>query len=296
MLIHKEKSSPGEKVLVLGCSGFIGKQLIKALNDSGFVVDAVSSKDIDLTVSKSISPLIDKIKTCDHLVMLSCLTPDKGKGTDIFMKNILMAKHVCDALLQLEKRPHIVYFSSDAVYNFDESLVHEGTPASPIDMYGVMHRTRELMFMEAVPNQLAIIRSTLVYGPGDTHNSYGPNRFRREAFNEGSITIFGDGEDTRAHIFVNDLVKLTVLVLKNNSLGILNAATDESVSFGELVTLISQFFDKPIKIVKKSRAAEPNHRYFEASRCYSAFPGFTFTPLKEGLEITYQKMLEDPHA
>lgn len=296
MLTHKEKSSPGEKVLVIGCNGFIGKALTRALKTSDFSVDAISSRDIDLTDSKSIFPLTDKIKDCDHLVMLSCLTPDKGKGTDVFMKNLFMAKHVCDALLQLEKRPHVVYFSSDAVYNFDESLVHEATPASPIDMYGVMHRARELMFMETIAPYLAIIRPTLVYGPGDSHNSYGPNRFRREAFKEGSISIFGEGEDTRAHIFIDDLVKLTILILQNNSVGILNGSPNESASFSDLAKSIAQLFNKPIKIMKKPRAAEPNHRYFETSLCYSAFPGFTFTSLKEGLSITYQKMLEDQNA
>lgn len=296
MLTHKGKSTSGERVLVLGCNGFIGKALTQALKVSDFVVDAVSSQDIDLTDSKSVTPLVNKIKNCDHLVMLSCLTPDKGKGADILIKNILMAKHVCDALLQQEKKPHVIYFSADAVYNFEDSLIHEEISPSPIDTYGSMHRTRELMFMETVPNQLAIIRSTLVYGPGDSHNSYGPNRFRREAFKEGSIAIFGEGEDTRAHIFIDDLVKLTVLVLKNNSVGILNGATNESISFGELAKLIAQFFDKSINILKKPRAAVPNHRYFETSRCFEAFPGFTFTPLKEGIKITYQKMLEDPNA
>jgi len=296
MLVHKGKCHPGERVLLLGCNGFIGKVLTKELKDSDFVVDTVSSKDIDLTDPNSVLPLVDKIKTCDHLVVLSCLTPDKGKGTDTLMKNILMAKHICDAILQQENRPHVIYFSADAVYNFEESLIHEEISPSPIDTYGAMHRTRELIFKEAVPDQLAIIRSTLVYGPGDTHNSYGPNRFRREAFREGSITIFGEGEDTRAHIFIDDLVKLTVLVIKNKSLGILNGATDESISFGELAKLISQFFNKPIEIKKKPRLSEPTHRYFEASRCYEAFPGFTFTPLKEGLTRTYQKMLEDPNA
>ena len=296
MLVHKEKALSGETVLVLGSQGFIGKNLIQALKKSDFKVEAVSSKDLDLTDPACVEPLVAKIKACDHLVMLSCLTPDKGKGRDVLLKNILMAKHVCDALSHQDKHPQVIYFSADAVYDFEHSLIGEEIPASPIDTYGAMHRTRELMFLEEVPNQLAIIRSTLVYGPGDSHNSYGPNRFRREALTERSITIFGEGEDTRAHIFIDDLVKLTVLILQNNSLGVLNGATDESVTFGDLAKLVAELFDKQIEIKKKPRAALPNHRYFDASRCYEAFPGFTFTPLKEGLAKTYQKMIEDPHA
>lgn len=296
MLIHKEKSSPKEKVLIIGCNGFIGKALTKALKESEFLVDPLSSKDLDLTDPQSVAPLAEKMRGCQHLVMLSCLTPDKGKGADILMKNLLMAKHVCDALRQQEKSPHVVYFSSDAVYSLDDSLIHEETPPAPTDLYGAMHRTRELMFLETVPDHLAIIRSTLVYGPGDSHNSYGPNRLRREAFHEGSITLFGEGEDTRAHIFIDDLVKLTLLVLKNNSVGILNGAPDESISFQDLAKVIIECFEESVVIKNKPRGGDPTHRFFQAIRCYEAFPGFVFTPLQEGIRKTYKKMQEDPHA
>lgn len=296
MLHHKERSSSQAKVLLLGGSGFIGRTLASVLKASGFTVDVVASRDLDLVDSSSITPLSLKVAECDHLVMLSCLTPDKGRGADALLKNILMAKHVCDAILQQENRPHVVYFSSDSVYNFDDSLIHEGVAPSPIDVYGAMHRTRELMFMEAVGQNLAILRPTLVYGPGDSHNSYGPNRFRREALREKSITVFGEGEDTRAHIFIDDLVKLATLVLQNNSVGVINAAPDQSITYGDLAKLVSQLFADPIELKKKPRAADPNHRYFETSRCYEAFPGFTFTPLKEGLQRTYEAMLENPDA
>jgi len=296
MLIHKEKSSPKEKVLIIGCNGFIGKALTNALKESEFLGDPLSSKDLDLTDPQSVASLAEKIRGCQHLVMLSCLTPDKGKGADVLMKNLLMAKHVCDALRQQEKSPHVVYFSSDAVYSLDDSLIHEETPPAPTDLYGAMHRTRELMFLETVPDHLAIIRSTLVYGPGDSHNSYGPNRLRREAFHEGSLTLFGEGEDTRAHIFIDDLVKLTLLVLKNNSVGILNGAPDDSISFQNLAKVIVECFDNSIVIKNKPRAGDPTHRFFQTTRCYEAFPGFVFTPLQEGIRKTYKKMQEDPHA
>lgn len=295
MLNHKGKASSGETVLVLGSQGFIGKALVQALSASQFKVEAVSSKDLDLTDSSSVLPLVEKMSACNHLVMLSCLTPDKGKGQDILVKNILMAKHVCDALRQQATPPHVVYFSSDAVYNFDLSLIHEDVQPSPLDMYGAMHRMRELMFMETT-ERLAVLRPTLVYGPGDSHNSYGPNRFRREAFKEGSISLFGEGEDTRAHIFIDDLIKLTVLILENNSIGVLNGAPNESITYGALAKIVSECLGQPIDIKNKPRAAEPTHRHFEISRCYEAFPGFKFTPLKEGVAISCQKMLEDPNV
>lgn len=290
MLRHTEKAPSGSTVLVLGSQGFIGKSLIEALNQSDFKIDAVSSKDIDLTNPACVPALAEKIKRCDHIVFLSCLTPDKGKGPDVLVKNILMAKHVCDALLSQENRPHVVYFSSDAVYNFEDAVVTEKTPPSPIDVYGAMHRTRELMLLEAIADKLAVLRPSLVYGAGDTHNSYGPNRFARESIREGSISLFGEGEDTRAHVFIEDLVKIARLLLENKSVGTLNGAPDTSITYKDLATLVSQQASKTPEIKQKPRGGAPTHRHFDASCLYEAFPGFTFTPLEEGVEKSYARM------
>ena len=46
-----------------------------------------------------------------------------------------------------------------------------------------MHIKREEIITEYCDNRninLTIIRPTLVYGPGDTHNGYGPNKFIRD--------------------------------------------------------------------------------------------------------------------
>ena len=47
---------------------------------------------------------------------------------------------------------------------------------------------------------LAILRPTLIYGAGDPHNGYGPNRFRRLAATGKPIILFGEGEERRDHV------------------------------------------------------------------------------------------------
>ena len=44
-----------------------------------------------------------------------------------------------------------------------------------------MHIARELMIKQLVKSPIAVLRPTLIYGAGDPHNSYGPNRLRRMA-------------------------------------------------------------------------------------------------------------------
>ena len=75
-----------------------------------------------------------------------------------------------------------------------------------------MHRTRELMLAREAKAPLAVLRLTAIYGAGDTHNSYGPNRFLRQALKDGRIPLFGNGEETRDHLHVDDAVDLILKV------------------------------------------------------------------------------------
>src|SRR5206468_9442920 len=103
------------------------------------------------------------------------------------MRDLRMAEGVARALERV--RPdHVVYLSSDAVYPFGSGLVTERSCAQPSDLYGMMHLARELLLGSAVGAPFVVLRPTLVYGTGDPHNSYGPNRFRRIARKDGMIT------------------------------------------------------------------------------------------------------------
>jgi UDP-glucose 4-epimerase len=281
-----------DRIVVIGGSGFIGSRLTAKIREQGAEVLSLSSKDLDLADPTSIGKLAGMLKPEDSLVMLSALTPDKGRGVASLMRNLSMAQTVCGAL---EKSPcsHVVYFSSDAVYPFSEALITTDSPAAPTDLYGVMHRTREIMFQEVITSPLAILRTTIVYGHGDPHNSYGPNRFRRIAAKEGKITLFGDGEETRDHIFVDDLVSLLAMVLRHRSSGILNAATGRSIPFYGLAQLVAKQFDKKVQIVCTPRANPITHRAFDPTTCQKAFPSFRFTPLEEGIARVHRQMMED---
>ena len=144
-----------------------------------------------------------------------------------------MGRAVCEATRAVEIA-QLVYGSSDAVYSFATTLISEATPSVPIDLYGVMHRARELMLASEAKAPVAVLRLTAIYGAGDTHNSYGPNRFMRQALKDGRISLFGNGEETRDHLYVDDAVDLILKVITHGSTGLLNFAsgTLRDVSIG----------------------------------------------------------------
>ena len=279
------------RVVILGVSGFIGSALCDALESGGVPTLAPSRIELDLSAEGAGERLAAMLRPTDSVVFLTALTPDKGRGMAQFLKNISMGANVCFALGRVTPA-QVVYFSSDAVYPLNSGIATEASCAEPTDLYGVMHLARELMIKTATKAPIAVLRPTLVYGAKDTHNAYGPNRLRRMAQKDGRITLFGEGEERRDHIAVDDVVALTLLVLRHWSAGTLNLATGRSISYADLSRKIAALFDKPIDIDSVPRQTPITHRHFDIGALRKAFPTFVFTPLDEGLAKAHRGMLE----
>lgn len=288
MLTHlAPHHSPPARVVLIGAHGFIGQALTTALAKRGISTLALTSKMIDLAAPNADKALAKLIAPNDAVVMLAALTPDKGRDIGTFMKNSAMGTNVCAALME-RRCDHLIYISSDAVYGAMTTYVNETSTAEADDLYGTMHKAREVMFRTTLDIPLAVLRPTMIHGANDTHNSYGPNRFRRQAAKDGKITLGGNGEETRDHIYVDDVTTLISLVLAHRSVGTLNLATGRSISFFDLARKIASFFDKPIEIAYSSRRAPITHRSFDVTAIYKSFPTFTFTSLEEGLAAAHQ--------
>ncbi len=284
---HKSEAHNPARVVVLGSNGFVGRELVRHLAKSKAAVLALGRDRVDLVAEGAKDKLATELRPDDTLVFLAALTPDKGRGIPPFLDNLKMAAAVCAAI---EARPvaHVVYISSDAVYPFRAGLVDETSCAEPVDLYAAMHIAREIMVKQATRSPVAILRPTLIYGAGDTHNSYGPNRLRRMASKDGKITLFGEGEETRDHIYIDDVIALIDLVVRHHSEGLLNLASGQSVSFADLARKVASQFSSKIEIAGTPRQSPITHRSFDISALYRSFPSFRLTTLESGLAAAHR--------
>jgi len=290
MLIH-QKTAPQKpaRVVLLGAGGFLSPELGRLLAQDGVPVHAIGSRDIDLTSEGTADRLAAELRPDDVVVMAAALTPDKGRDIATLMKNLRMAESVCAALGRL-RLAHFIYISSDGVYDGRfSSLLNEESTCEPSDLYCLMHTAREKMLSQtcqAAGIPFAIVRPCAVYGPGDTHNSYGPNRFVRTALKDGKITLFGGGEEKRHHVYVTDVGELIKLTILHCSTGVINAVTGEAVSFGDVAEKIAAATEAPVSIERLPRTTPVTHRHFDTTALARAFPSFRETPLDSGLERT----------
>jgi UDP-glucose 4-epimerase len=277
------------RVVVLGAAGFVGAAVVKLLAKRGASCLALSRQEIDLTSSHAGLELAKLLRPDDALVAIAAKAPVKTNA--MLIDNMAIVRSITDALTR-SPVSHVVNISSDAVYaDVPVPITEQGTPTAPGTLHGVMHLARELAFKSAASWPLAILRPSLLYGSTDPHNGYGPNRFRRLANAGEDIVLFGNGEELRDHVFVEDVAELIVRVLERHSAGILNIATGTVHSFADIARMVVAAADHKVAIRTTTRNGPIPHngyRPFDIADCRASFPDFSYTGLAEGIARSQQ--------
>lgn len=272
------------RVVVIGAGGFVGSTIASLLARNAVPTLALTRRELDLLTPGTGGKLAVLLQPTDSVVMVSAIAP--AKNVAMLMQNLQMANEVCEALAKAPIH-HLVYISSDAVYSDDANPVTEQSYCAPSTLHGMMHAARELMLESSTSAPAAMLRPTLIYGARDPHGGYGPNRFRRQAAAGEDIPLFGEGEEQRDHVSVDDVAELARLILFHRSRGALNAATGVATSFNRIAHIVAGQFGNGVKVKEMPRTVpRPHlvHRFFDISACYRAFPEFRFTPIEDGLE------------
>lgn len=268
----------GGRWVILGAAGFIGSG-VRAIRPDAV---CLTRREVDLSLEGAGESLSGLLRHGDTLFFLSAITPDKGRDAETFLKNCRMAAEVGRALAKVRLR-QVLYASSDAVFAENLPPITEETLPCPNSLYGTMHLAREQILTEvcskaSVP--LMVVRLCAVYGAGDTHDSYGPNRFLRTAREQGSIRLFGRGEEKRPHLWIGDAVRGLAALAASRAGGSVHLIPPESFSFAEVAEWIRSA--KPnVRLEYADRTGPPSHKFFGPGKAGRILPGFRFTAAAE---------------
>ena len=283
MLEHLTDLRRPRRVVIAGAGGFVGAAVADRLERDGVSVLRLTRETIDLAAPGAETKLAPLLEGADAFVAAAARAP--CKSAEMLIENLVIARALAGALSRAPVA-HVVNISSDAVYADSELPITEKSCASPGTLHGVMHLAREIVLKDEVKARLASVRPSLLYGARDPHNGYGPNRFRRLAASGAPIVLFGEGEERRDHVFINDLAELVARIVYRRSSGTLNVATGEVHSFAEIAQKVISLSRKKVDVKTSPRSGPMPHggyRAFDISACRRAFPDFHFTPLKDGL-------------
>jgi len=277
-----------ERVVILGHTGFIGKHLENFFKKKYPEVIGKSLPDFDLT--KDFDSLKDIFDTKTAVIMCSAIKKDHGDNIDNFSINVNMVVNVCK-ILETNPVKNFVYFSSAAVYGEDihNLQISEKTAINPTSYYGMAKYVSERLLWEVSKNNLIIMRPPVIYGPGDKP-CYGPSGFVNAALNNETVTLWGDGTEKREFIFIEDIVQLIDKLIINNYNGELNLASGKSSTFKEIIDIVSSLTNSNIEVNSRERTKDKVDNVFDNSELLKIFPGFTFTPLMDGIKKTIESV------
>lgn len=281
-------------LVLLGHTGFIGKEIFSQLRVKKITVRGFSSKEINLFSPSSVRLLQNLLNKETILIVASAITRELGDNISSMQKNIQIISNIA---LAIEKSPikKCVYLSTADVYGKPNGPISEKLPLNPQTYYALAKICSEKILeitLNKTQTPLLIFRYNGVFGPGQKNIGYGPNYFIHSILNEGSVKIWGDGKEMRDSLYVKDLAKIIISLSLSNTSGIYNIATGKSRAFVDILKIIRKVSSIKFTIQERDRTSSSFNQIFDTSKLKKALPAVTFTPLEKVIEETCKQIIK----
>ena len=306
--------------LVLGAGGFIGSHLVKRLKAEGLFVRGVDLKNPDFGASVADEFVIGDLREQDvvravydrQFDEVYQLAADMGGAgyiftgehdADIMHNSASINLNVAD---QANKQGvgALFYSSSACMYpehnqldpdnpNCEESSAY---PADPDSEYGWEKLFSERLYLSYARNygmKVHVARYHNIFGPEGTWQGgkeKAPAAVCRKvamAQSGGDVEIWGDGQQTRSFLYIDECIEGTIRLTRSDKTGPYNIGSDEMVTISGLVDMVSDLAAKPVgkRYVPGPtgvRGRNSDNRLIEAELGWRPSE-----PLRDGLAKTY---------
>jgi dTDP-glucose 4,6-dehydratase len=163
-------------------------------------------------------------------------------------------------------------------------------PIGPRSIYDEAKRFGEALVAQYVRDKKVdggIVRIFNTYGPRlDLFDGRVVSTFIRQARNRESLTVNGDGTQTRSFCYVTDLVEGIFLMAKSSEFGPINLGNPNEMTLNELVIEVNNFFDYELKVENKPALVDdPIRRKPDISLASKELNWKPVVELKKGLKL-----------
>ena len=303
----------GLRVLVTGGAGFIGSHTVDRLLAEGFevvVLDNLRSGSLDnIRLHKDnesfkfvcgdirdallVKDLVGSVDCVVHLAALVSVPESMRDPALTYDINVNGTLNLLKASADYGVK-RFVYASSCAVYGNAEKLpIKEDCPAKPMSPYGFSKLTAEnyvRKYFEDFGLETVCLRYFNVYGPRQAYSDYSGviTQFMKRVKEGLPLVIFGDGEQTRDFVHVEDVAEANLLTLKCEDIAgeVFNIGTGVATSINQLADMLLEIANKKgLKIIhSEARKGDVRHSVADISK---AVKKIGYTPritLRNGLK------------
>ena len=278
--------SVNKKVIVTGCSGFIGYNLASNLLNKDYEVIGIDSLNnaYDVNLKKF---RLSKLESNKNLKFLNIDLSDNNsyeelqtlsEGTSTvfhmaaragvrqsfldpasYVKDNTVATTNISNFTKSNKIEKLIIASTSSVYgDSGDMLMKENLDEKiqPPSVYASTKLSGEILskiMLEDSSTKLVIPRFFTVYGPfGRPDMSI--LRFIHWIVEGKEVQVLGDGEQMRSFTFIDDVVEALMLMLDYDESNTFNIGSNTTVSLNEVIKIIENFSGEEAKVVNKERA------------------------------------------
>ncbi len=318
-----------KNALVCGAGGFIGSHLVKRLKDEGYWVRGVDLKYPEFSKSAAddfVQGDLRDYSTCRTALVKSNinikefdevyqLAADMGGAGYIFtgVHDLDVMHNSAQINLNFSKlhpRFKKLFFSSSAcVYPQDiqKDVNNPGLreeyayPANPDSEYGWEKLFSERLYLTMQRNTgvpVRISRFHNIFGPEGTWNNgkeKAPAAMSRkvaEASNPGEIEIWGDGDQTRSFLYIDECLEGIRRLVNSDYTGPLNIGSEEMISINNLALMAADIAGKYISLKHIPGPLGVRGRNSENTLIKKVLDWAPDYPLRKGMEKTYSWIAE----
>ncbi len=299
------------KCVVTGGAGFIGSNITKKLVENGEqvkIIDNLSSgnkekiKSLGKKVDFVKGDVLDKeflekeFKGYDIVFHEAAIVSVQGSIDDpgpTFKVNICGTRNVLDAALK--NKCKVIFASSSSVYGPPKRLpVKENAKLNPMSPYAESKLQGEKLcnlYFAKHKQKIVNLRYFNVYGPGQEPKSQyaaAIPAFISTMLNDKEPIIFGDGNQTRDFVFVEDIVLANILAAKTDkAIGMtFNVGSGKETSVNDLVKTIAKILGKKVKPKYEAPRIEPRNTLADLSLAKKVLGYKVESSLEQGLRKT----------
>jgi len=270
-----------KKVLVCGAGGFIGSHLVTRLKKEGFWVRGVDLKYPEFSETDADDFLIGDLREqsfVDRVIdqrfeEIYQLAADMGgagyiftgnNDADIMHNSAMINLNVLEACRKRNNK-NIFYSSSACMYpeynqldpNNPNCSEESAYPANPDSEYGWEKLFSERLYLAYNRNHnmnCSVARYHNIFGPEGTWEGgkeKAPAAICRKiayASDGGEIEIWGDGNQTRSFLYIDECIEGTLKLARSNFYGPVNIGSDEMVTINELVSITEKISNKKVSV------------------------------------------------
>jgi GDP-L-fucose synthase len=300
-----------KKILVTGGNGFLGKNVVKNLENLGISdITIPSSSDYDLRNMNNCKKVVDGIDVVFHLAAhVGGIGLNREKPGELFFDNLMMGTQLLheSKMANVEKFIALGTVCSYPKFTqipFSEDDIWNGYPEETNAPYGLAKKmllVQSKAYREQYNFRSIVVIPTNLYGPDDNFDPSSSHVipalilkiFHAKKNNLEQIEVWGDGSPTRDFLFVDDAAKGIVQAAeKYDEISPLNLGSSEEISIKKLVSLISDILDYNGKIVwnKSKPNGQPRRcvSYVRAKEKINFEPKVNFS---DGMKQTIQWFL-----